>query len=283
MVVASEPLALLRQTIGDTNPSGRWLDSTLLGYIDRGNKRIVRDLKFPDSRIVFQSAPGEQEYALIDDLGNPINVLVPQRVYVAGQIAVPTTIAALEGRQIRVYDQGAGGAGLAPSPGSGGPIGTAGPYAPAWVAQSPLSYPVGNSWGRTAPDAQPWFTGQRPRFYLRSHVLGLVSAPASPVVDISFDAVILPATIMNAESQLTTPDNFMDAIVYAAAVYAMQGTEGKSAEAREYETWYQTRMREQRATLKGYYEADAPGGPKPLTSRSRFAWSQKARRTGARW
>lgn len=273
-MISTDCKVLLRQILSDTNPSGRWSDPTLYNFIDRANKRIVRDVKFPDTRLTFPTVANQGEHQL------PFVVILPLRVYVAGQLAVPSDIDTLEGHQIGMYDQTTQGTGTLPANLSA-PPGTLGAYEPQWVQQTPLSYPVANSWMTPAPDSQPWYTGQRPRYYLRGGFLGLVPAPSN-VVTVCFDCIALPPTV-NVDGQvMTTPDLFMDAIVWAAATYAKYADDsGSSHQSRDVaEQTYQARMRELRTWRKTYDQGDGPGGPKPLTYRTRYAGYRNRRNSG---
>lgn len=271
-MTANDPLTLLRLVLGDTNQSGRWTNGTLLSFIDRGNKRVVRDVKFPDSRLTTTTVANVGEYQLPP-------IILPLRVYVAGQLAVPTDINTLEGHQVGLYDQTTGGTGALPA-NTSAPPGTTGPYAPQWVDQTPLSYPVGNSWVTPAPDSQPWYNGQRPRYYLRGGYIGLVPAPANAVT-LTVDCVREPDTITATAQAMTTPDVFQDAIVWAAAAYCAYADSSSvgAAQRQIAEENYQRFMRDARAWRKMYDQGDSPGGPKPLTYRARYVNSRPIKRS----
>ena len=274
-MTSTDVLTLLRQVLSDTQTSGRWTDGTLLNFIDRGNKRLVRDVRFPDSRMTTPTVANQQEYQLPP-------IILPLRIYVAGQLAIPSDIDTLEGHQTGLYDQTTSTTGTAPLSGSGA-ASSAGPFEPQWVEQTPLSYPVSNGWQTPAPDSQPWFIGQRPRYYLRGGYLGLVPAPANTTpVTITVDCIRLPDTITASGQTLTVPDHFMDALVWAAASYAKFADDGQtSAASRDYaEQQYMARMRELRGWRKLYDEGDSPSGPKPLTYRARYSGYRKRTNSG---
>lgn len=256
---ASEPLTLLRQVLSDLNQSGRWTDATLLNFIDRGNKRVVRDVLFPESRLTATSVTA-QEYQL------PQLILI-NRVYLAGQLCVPTDLNTLEGHQIGLYQQDPNAS--APASGSGGPAGAAGPYSPDWSTTTAQVYPVANSWiGYPAPDAQPWFSGQRPRYYVRGGFIGFVPQPTGGGT-ITIDCIRVPDTIESATDVMTTPDMFCDAIVWAAATFAQfaDDQERNAAMRQVAEQTYQARKAELMKFRKTYV-GDANEGPKPRTYRS---------------
>lgn len=265
-MIASEPLLLLRQVLSDMNSSGRWSDPTLLNFLDRGNKRLVRDVLFPQSRYVTQTVVNAAAGVYCQEYQLPQAILI-LRVYIAGQLCVPTDLDTLEGHQIGLYQQGASNS--APSAGGGGPPGTVGPYSPNWVAQAPAAYPVANSGqGYPAPDAQPWFSGQRPRYYVRGGFIGFVPAPSSSAT-ITVDMIRLPDTISDSEQPLTTPDMFMDAIVWAGATYAQfaDDQERNAAMRKMAEETYQARKSDLMKFRK-MYVGDINDGPKPRTYRS---------------
>lgn len=270
-MLASEPLLLLRQVLSDLNPQGRWTDQTLLNFIDRANKRIVRDVLFPESRLTASTALAggsttsySQEYEL------PQLILV-NRVYLAGQLCVPTDINTLEGHQIGLYQQNPNAS--APSAGSGGAPGTTGAYAPQWSTTTASVYPVANSWiGYPAPDAQPWFSGQRPRYYLRGGFIGFVPQPGN-LATITIDCIRVPDTIDASGQPITTPDMFCDAIVWGAATYAQfaDDQERNASMRKVAEETYQARKTDLMKFRKTY-SGDANDGPKPRTYRS--SWKQ---------
>lgn len=259
---AQDCVALLQSELGDTS-YGRFTQQTLLQWIDRANKRIVRDVLFPDSRIVVQTVQNQQLYAF-----PPLIKIFA--IYVAGQLVVPSDLPTIEGRQILQWQQNPNPSSTV-TPGSDAPFGAQGPYAPNWVVQEPLSYPVSNGWASTAaPDAQPWWIGQRPRYYWRGGQLGLVPSPAnSTPVDIVVDCVRLPDTVTTLSQTLTTPDNFMDAIVWAACALAKFSDDGaRAADQRDYaENRYSQEMRALKE-WRGEFVGEQRDGPKVLTQRA---------------
>lgn len=265
----------LRLLLADqyTASDGRWTQDALLNFIDRGHKRIVRDVRFPDCRITFPTVPTSQLYPV------PL-MLVTDAVYVAGQLAVPTDVPTLEGRQINYYDQRGDGSTTA-GPYSDAPLGTVGQNAPLWAVQEPLSYPVSGSWstpawpaltqGQFAPDAQPWDILSRPRYYWRGGYIGFVPTPAN-VVTVCIDGVRMPDTIDALDLTMPTPDNFQDAVIWAALALAKYADDGTRADAQRM-TAEQNYEREKRKLLTwrfGDYQGEQRNGPKP----------QMLRRTG---
>lgn len=93
-MTSSDCLALMKQICPDLQQ----LDGTLLNFIDRANKRLVKDVLWPDCWMTTQTIVNQQEYQTLP-------VLKVHAVYVAGQLATQTTQAIMEGRQIQLYDQ----------------------------------------------------------------------------------------------------------------------------------------------------------------------------------
>jgi hypothetical protein len=259
---AQDCIALLQTELGDTS-FARFTQATYLQWIDRANKRVVRDTLFPDSRIVQQTVQNKQLYVF------PPLIKV-YAIYVAGQLIVPSDLPTIEGRQIQQWQENPNPSSTV-SPGSDGPAGSQGPYAPNWVVQTPLSYPVSNGWAQSvAPDAQPWWLGQRPRYYWRGGQLGLVPAPSnSTPVDIVIDCVRLPDTVNSPSQTLTTPDNFLDAIVWAACAIAKFADDGaRAADQRDYA---ENRYAQEIRALKEWrseFVGEQRDGPKVLTQRA---------------
>lgn len=219
-------LDLLRDLIDDTQTipadNGRWSDATLMKYLDRANKKVVRKVRFPDSRIVWQTVAGQQLYQI------PTVILEPRAVYLGGQLLVPTTLDVLEGRQIQLYDQRGQGT---QSAGSDGPVGNLGVGVPVWSIMPPLTAPFNGRWTYPAPDAQPQGASQQYRYYRRGGYLGITPAPAQSGVYLEFDALRLPDTLTTNAQVMTVPDNFMEALCWRAAVMTAFSSKTQMSEA----------------------------------------------------
>lgn len=93
-MTSSDCLALLNQICPDLQAT----DAAKLNFIDRANKRLVKDVLWPDCWMTTETIVNQQEYQTLP-------VLKVHAVYVAGQLATQTTKAIMEGRQIQLYDQ----------------------------------------------------------------------------------------------------------------------------------------------------------------------------------
>lgn len=279
MTLAIEPIAYARRLLNDTNPNGRWSDGTMLDFLDRASKRLMRDVLFPAARISTQTVANQQLYQL------PV-VLQILSVYVNGQLASPTDQATLEGHQIDLYDQGFYGALGTQTSGSAGPTGTTGTFTPKWNIRPPAEYPVQNSWGWPRPDAQPSGTTQPPRFFFRGGYIALVPAPANaaPVVNgvavdnLVMDCVMLPDTIVSLNQRLWYDEQFVPALAWAIVADAKFGDDTqKTAESRNYAAGEYRRCVGDLRMWKATYTGDAPGGAKVQTSRAYYRGYQRAR------
>lgn len=255
--------ALARILLDDPSSNGRWSDAAMIGFYNEAQQNILRDVEFPPSYLTTQTVTNQQEYS------TPELVKV-YTVYLAGQILVPTTLAAVEGHQTQDYDQGLDSGIPQPAtqtPGSGGPAGTQGGYTPAWNVTPPSVYPVANSWGGPSPDAQMWAAGQRPRWYYRGGSLGIIPAPAG-VYTLVIYALQVPPDAANLTDASPFPNNFRQAIAWKMCELAKFSDDGdRAAEGRTYAAQkYEFEMRKLRTNRK-QYDGDQPRMPKPRTYR----------------
>lgn len=93
-MTSSDVLVLIRQLCPDLVN----LDASLLNFIDRANKRLVKRVLFPDCWMTTKTIAQQQEY-------QSLPIFKVNAVYVAGQLATETSVATLEGRQIELYSQ----------------------------------------------------------------------------------------------------------------------------------------------------------------------------------
>lgn len=199
--------ALAYERILLASPGGantRWSDAQLITLTDLAVKAMVARVLFPESRIMFTTVAGQQEYTLPEMHGI-------YRVYVNGQriSETPGNIDTLEGSQID-FDDSTGSGSVAV--GSGAPGSAGGQMQPQWVVQTPVTYPFLNAWGAPTPRAQPWFPGQSPRYYLRGGTLGIVPAPISAGATITVEGVRVPDTLYTADQSIIVPSNFLEGI-----------------------------------------------------------------------
>lgn len=266
MLTVAQIVTQARRLLNDPSAQGRWSDASLISFTDEAQQLLTRDVEFPQSRLTAPTIVNQQEYATPD-------LLNVYRVYLAGQLLVPTTKQILEGHQTQEYDQGLDSGIMQPgiqTPGSGGPPGTQGSFTPAWNIQSPEAYPVANAWGSPAPDAQPWFTGQRPRYYFDGGVIGFVPAPSS-IVTMCIDCLRVPDPLANLIDITIFPYNFRTAMVWKVVEFAKFADNDQTAsEQRMYASqMYEKEMRKLRTTYK-FYAGDAPRMPKMFTNRTLY-------------
>jgi hypothetical protein len=127
------------------------------------------------------------------------------RVYIAGQPIVPTTIPALQGDQIEMWDQ---------TFQAGQTNGTQ------WQNQPAVAYPnIQASQGSPNAGNTPWTVGERPRFYMRGGNMGFVPIPSGSYA-VQVDLVPTPPTLVNVTDDSVYPTNFKDAIVWKTCEYA---------------------------------------------------------------
>lgn len=267
-VLASDIISLARANLSDTQAQGRYSDASMLLWTSRIVQEMVRRLAFPESRVTVTggTVANTQEYAMPE----PIRTL---RVYVAGQLIVPSNLQTLEGHQIQLYDQ-SGNTGP-PAVGTGGPTGNVGTASPGWTTQVALTAPVLQELGYPAPDAMPWYQGSRPRFYWRSggpgFLLGLVPAPLTVAASIAVDGVFVPAAITTDSQALNIPDSYV--LTAARGVEALAlGSDRDDASVvarKDKVAEHETSIKELRAWIKRF-SGDSPRGPKMFTALRSF-------------
>jgi hypothetical protein len=262
-LLASDAIAAARVQLNDPSPQGRWSNGSLLGFLDRANKLLNRDVLFPEARWVIPTVANQQEYQIDPP------VIETLRVYCNGQLLTPTTLQLLEGHQIGLYDQSGTGA---PPTGSGAPPGVQGTHTPQWVAQSPETYPVqSGSYGGLAPNTTPWFPGRRPSYYWRGGFLGLVPAPASAGSYLVLEGVAQTPSITTTTTMTQWPTMCLDALVWKMCELAMfSDNSSSSSEARNYAaSMYDKEMRRIR-TWNRRRDGDMPRTPVLRTNRSGY-------------
>lgn len=222
---ASDVISDVRSILAEPNPNGRWSDALLLGDLNIAIKELTRDIRFPESRGVFTTIAGVQEYALQEQL----RIL---RVYYAGESLPRTDIPTMEGYQIQMYDntaQGAGPGGLI-EPGQPSPL-LQTPCAPQWTSVPAQSAPVMEGMGTSfaQPYSQPWYPGRRPVYYLRGGNLGIVPAPAGAVT-VVIDAIRQPASLTNTSQELMLPDICRQCLMWRTVFLCYASDRGEGAE-----------------------------------------------------
>lgn len=209
----SDVVTFVRTLLDESNSAGRWSDAELIQFVDRSAKMLVRDMKWTESRFVFNTVATVQEYALNE-------VITILRVYVGGQELTRTDIPSLEGYSIQLYDQTANGSGPGGliNPGEASVLLVCS-VAPQWTSQVAETYPIQNSQlGYPAPYATPWYPGRRPAWYMRGGNLGFVPPPAG-VIAVVVDCVRQPSTLTQLTTVMSLPDITLDALAWKTCYF----------------------------------------------------------------
>ena len=234
---------------------GRWSDTDLNNFINQAMTQVALDIDWPESTYSGYTISTTQEYQMPETL----KIL---RVYLAGQQLVPTTIPALGGEQIEVWDQS--------TPNK----------QPQWVYQPPVSYPYlqatcGN--GINAGNT-PWTQGERPRFYPRGGNIGFVPAP-NGVYFVQIDLIPQPPLLVADTDVSIYQTTFTDAICWKACEYAMFADSNAMLS-----TCSQNYMQEiaKLRSWKADYQKMLPRGVFPITQRTYFQGPVNKRMTSRR-
>jgi hypothetical protein len=190
---------LFRVYTSETDPvNGRWTYADVATLANQSRWAINSELDWPQGTVSATTITGQMEYQL------PLLTKV-LRVYLSGQLLVPTTIPQLNGEQIEFWDQ------------------TAANNIPQWLAQTNTVYPVtGTAYGAPYPSTLPFYQGMRPMWYLRGGNIGFVPQPAG-AYPITIDIVPRPAALVNQTDVDNMYDQFfLEAIVQGMVMRAMQ-------------------------------------------------------------
>jgi hypothetical protein len=224
--------------------SGRWNDTDLATLINQAQTQVALDLDWPESSYTGFTVASVQEYQMPEAL----KIL---RVYLAGQPIVPTTIPAMEGSQIELWDQSAPG------------------NIPQWLYQQSQIYPfLSGTYGYNAFNAgnTPWNQNERPRFYIRGGNIGIVPKPAGAYF-MQIDLIPQPPTLVNLTDVSLYQTTFKDAICWKSVEYALFGdTNSLLSTAMDN---YKAEIIKLRA-WKEDYQKMLPKGVFPLTTRTFF-------------
>lgn len=241
----------------------------MIAFVDRAQKWIIRNLKWPESRFAFQSIPNVQEYQIPE----VIRIL---RVYMQGQPIVRSDIPTLEGQQIQLNDQtGTGG-------GPGGlinpttaPALVGGNYSPQWTGTPPAVYPVPSSLNAPSPSAAPWIVGQRPRYYMRGGMLGFVPIPLG-TYQIVVDCIAQPYTLVNLADACVLPDVALDALAWKTCEFSYYAdpTNQSAGDSRNYATSEFQKAMAELKSWKKTMDGVGPRGPNVLPLRTFYTTGQ---------
>jgi hypothetical protein len=113
-----------------------------------------------------------------------------------------------------------------------------------------------------------WFTGQRPRYYWESGVIGLVPAPAG-VYTLCVDCLAVPDDAVNLTDFLIFPASFKRALAWYVVMQcrAADDTQGAEAKVQMATQMYERTMRKLRTDYQRY-DGDQPRMPKLRTYRT---------------
>ena len=176
------------------SPTGRWSDSDLTTFTNQAQTQVALDMEFPESTLTGYTTTNQQEYQMPE-------LLSILRVYVAGQPIVPTTIPALQGDQVMMYDM------------------TANNYQTQWQSQASGVYPFASVPTSPTGGNTPWMQGERPRFYMRGGNMGFVPIPSGSYL-VTVDLLPQPPILVNPTDTSIYQTNFKDAICWKSVEYA---------------------------------------------------------------
>ena len=247
-MLASEIVRPARVLAKDPEP-GTYSDAAYLGQLDLVCLDIVDKIKFPFARISTATIAGRQEYLLPE---TPLDDGTGA-VWLNGQLLSKTTLSAIQGQPIGIYDQSGFGT---QSPGSAGPTANAGSYVPQWTVQPPTSFPLANYQGLRTFNA-PWSQGGAPKYVFHGGNILIIPAPNANapldteqnpipnlVIDMAMTTAYLGPTVWNANTvqpqcltaigqRIWFPSNFKNALVWGL-VERIRGADdtGSSKESR---------------------------------------------------
>jgi hypothetical protein len=249
-VLASDQVAFTRTLISEPYQT-RWTDTQLLGFISQCQADVATKVRPYEGRIGIQLQPPQQEYAFKEPI--PVGVL---RVYIVGpgfmQRLPYTTIADLEGEQIRMYDQSA------PN------------NSPQWLVLPPAPYPVQNCQiGTIGYSPLPMQPGQRPEYYMRGKgIIGITYPPISAYTLVT-DIWPMPTEIQTDQDQLPFDYTWKTVLGWGTAMFAYSSDQsvGSDSLAADAERQYEKAIAVKMGWVSDFNDDD-PQGPRMLTHRS---------------
>lgn len=243
-------LTTARYLVDEPSPQGRFADAEMINYVNMATIQTMLKVEWPEATYwwITDGVQGGQYLEL--QLPEMYSV---QRVYVAGQLAVPTDIPTLEGDQIGEYQQ----------------YGST--MSPAWTQAPFTGYPVANFQSSPAFASLPYFQGQRPGFYFRGGALGLVPPPTSGV-KVSIDVFPAPNVLAQYTDYTFFPQMFKEALAYKTLQYAYfadQTDEGNSRSTQAAKG-FEMQMTEILIPWKKRFNRNLPNKPMPVPHRTVF-------------
>jgi len=250
-MIASDPLALLRNLLTDPEDSGpQFSNIRLLNFLDEAQRQAVRETSSPESYQVFPTVLNVQEYQVFEQL-------ITHAVYCAGKLLAPSSPAILEGWNIGLWSQNPQGS--TPVTGSGAVPGTVGTGSPGWVNAPPQFYPTttGQEFAYK-PTVQPYglpagHTGmplQAERYYWRSPgTIGIIPQPSN-VCQVVIYGVCLPPPIVVTSQTLLVPDSYrMYLVSYALWLARLSENSTNPGQNTLIEAAFQSYLRERASCL----------------------------------
>lgn len=237
-----------RRNTGETDPSGRWSYADVAGWVNEARNFLALLIRWPDTTwtqtLTGGSGTGITEIQLPE-------ILEIDRVYVAGQPIVPTTIPALEGTDIQYYDESS----------------TDGTFKPQWNTQAYAGYPVSNAQMGYPAGMSPFYVGQRPRYYLRGGNIGLIPSPSGSFT-MQIDGIAPPTALVNPGDVDVFPSFFKYALAHKAAELAFLADKAMDS-AQAQEALYKDHEKEL-ITWRRTVQKNVPKGPRLITYRHLF-------------
>lgn len=243
-------LTTSRFLVDEPSADGRFADDELINYVNLATIQMMLAAEWPEATYFWTSDGVSTGQYMELELPELYSV---ERVYVAGQLAVPTTIPILEGDPLGTYQQ----------------FGPA--RSPAW-AQAPFTgYPVASFQGSPAFSGVPYFPGARPGFYFRGGALGLVPPPTAGYT-VALDVYPAPGILANYEDYTFFPQLFKEALAYRTLQYAYfaDQTDEGSSRSTLCAKGFADQMKTVILPWKSKFNRNLPNKPMPVPHRTFF-------------
>ncbi|MGH7745824.1 MAG: hypothetical protein ACREQ5_13740 [Candidatus Dormibacteria bacterium] len=244
-----------RVYVAEPNNQGRWSQNDVATLVNEAQNYYAIMLRWPDASY-FNTLPGSQQEFTLPE------ILEIDRVYLNGQPIVPTSIPALEGTDIELYDQSAA---------NNTPQWNQTTYQPYPVTNVQYGYPQGMT---VAPIAGQ---GARPNYYLRGGNLGFVPPPSASYF-VQVDGIGLPLPLALQTDISIFPSFFQHILALRAALIAFtadQNLQNMAAIQQQITQWERNLLSWKRALQK-----NKPTGPRVISYRNFY---NREAIIGSRW